>query len=97
MQGFVQNHLPVLFLVLERITNGDTVTGDTRSAELNIVFYEIKIGFRAHEYVVGHVKPKSCANMRQKVIAAGVIGAACKRALKELLIKPQTFGADSAR
>ena len=86
----------LLFFVLERIANGHTVPIHARSGEFKVVVNEVKMSFGANKDVVGHIKANSGAHVRQEMVAAGVIGATERCALKERLVEAQTLKTNSA-
>ena len=85
-----------LILVLECVSQSDSVPGGAGPAELDVVVDEIEIGLGLNKETSTRKHPKSRAHVHQKVIAAGEVGTAESRAIEERLVKTDGFPANAA-
>jgi hypothetical protein len=90
------NDKSFLILVLECVSQGDSVASSAGPTELNVVVDEIKIGLGLNKEASTRKHSKSGAYVHQEVVAAGEVRTAESRAIEERLVKADGFPANAA-
>ena len=85
-----------LFLVSERITNGDAETGGARSAEFNVIVDFVQMDLRPYKDAGRDINPYRRAELAEEVVAGDNIRATDKIAAHKWRIKMDTLRTDSS-
>jgi hypothetical protein len=85
-----------LFLVFERITNGDAGAGCVRSAEFNIIMDQINVHRGLDKDAWRGIKSQACAQLGEEVIAGNNICATNKTASDIWRVKMNALGPDTS-
>ena len=77
----------VLLFATKRVPNGHSIPAHPVAAELFIVIHEIHVRLGSHKETSMNIHVQPSPQMRQEMIAAGVVRAACESAVVVALVK----------